>query len=121
MAGANANLPNGQEIVFLPMFNDVPWFNYTVTLSGGQYKLVWKYNSRMARWFLDLQLANNTVILSGLAWLIVRSLTGQFTGQTNVPVGTFFCTDDTNQQTQPTRYSFPLNHSALYLDPLAIT
>jgi hypothetical protein len=121
MAGAKANLPNGQEIAYLPMFNDVPAFNYTIALSGSQYKLSWKYNTRMDRWFLDIMLANDTVILSGLVWLIGRDLTGQFAGQTNVPVGTFFCVDDTNQGTQPTRYSFPLNHSALYLDPLAVT
>lgn len=121
MAGPNANLPDGTELVTIPVGNDVPWYFFKIGLSGVQYTLTFRYNTRMTRWVMDIADASNVPILSSMPLLLGQSLTGRFTGLPGVPVGTFFVLDDTGQGAQPTRYSFGTTHRLMYLDPLAIT
>lgn len=121
MAGPNANLDNGQEIVSLPLGTASAWYTFRVGLSGVQYTFTIRYNSRMARWILDLADAQETPIITGVPLLIGLNLLGRFAGQTGVPIGKFYITDDTFGSTQPTRNSFSVTHTLWYLDPLAIT
>jgi hypothetical protein len=121
MAGPNANLPDGQELVTLPFGNDVPWYFFTIGLSGSQYTLTMRYNTRMARWIMMIGDSMNNVYLGSVPMLIDRILTGQFHYLSGFPVGTFFTLDGTNTDTQPTRYSFGTDHLAYYLDPTGTT
>lgn len=121
MAGPNANLANGQELVALPLSTAFAWYTFRVGLSGVQYTFTVRYDSRMDRWILDLADAQGSPVIIGVPLLIGLNLLGRFTGQTNVPIGKFYATDNTSQSTQPTRYSFGITHTLWYLDPLAIT
>lgn len=121
MAGPNANLPDGQELVILPLANDLPWYFFTIGLSGVQYTLSFRYNTRMDRWIMNVADALQNPILSSITLLINRVLAGQFHYITSFPVGTFFVLDSTNTDTQPTRYSFGTGNVSYYLDPTGTT
>lgn len=122
MAGPNANLPSGQELVVLPFGNDVPWYTFQIALAGVQYTFTVRYSTRSARWSLDiLDASGMNLLVAGLPLLIGRDLTRQFRFNTTVPQGIFFCTDDTGSGTQPTRLSFGVDHTGWFLDPTATT
>lgn len=121
MAGPNANLDNGKEVVQLPLGNDVPWYFFTIGLSGVQYTLRFRYNTRMNRWIMDVADAMNNDVITSIPLLILRTLADQFHYLTTFPVGTVFVLDTTNKDTQATRYSFGTDHSAYYLDPTGTT
>lgn len=104
-------------VVQLPASNDVPSYKFRVALSGSLFTLRLRYNTRMARWILDVADSQNNDILVGVPLLINYNLTGRFVIP-GLPQGFVFCTDDTNQQTQPTRYAFGVDHSLFYLDPV---
>lgn len=101
----------------VPARNDLPWYNFKITLSGAVFFLRFRYNTRMARWILDVVDPSGNDVLVGIPLLINRSLYGQYTGINGLPVGQAFCTDDTNQDTQPTLLSFGTDHSLVYADP----
>lgn len=122
MAGPNANLTDGQELVTVPVGNDFPWYSFFISLSGNQYILRFRYNVRMQRWIMDVADSTDNDVLTSLPLLIARNPTARFSAlQPAVPVGTFYVTDDTNQGVEATRYSFGIDHTLYYLDPLAVT
>lgn len=121
MAGPNTNLSDGQELVSLPLGNDIPWYFFSIGLSGKQYTLRFRYNTRMSRWIMDVADSLNNTMLSSIPLLINRILAGQFHYITGFPVGTFFTLDSTNLGTQPTRFSYGVDHVGYYLDPTGTT
>lgn len=74
-----------------------------------------RYNGRMQRWIMDLNDAADEPILSGVPVIILRDLTGQYT-TLQLPDGTFFATDDTNQDVQATLLSFGTDHTLYFVD-----
>lgn len=104
------------SIFTIPARNDIPSYKFRVTLSGVNYTLSFRYNGRMNRYILDINDASNNQILSGIPLLTQRSLIGQYRTLA-VPVGVPFITDDTGKQTQPTQYSFGVDHTFWYVDP----
>ncbi len=102
----------------IPINTSYPWQTTRVSLSTITYTLNFRYNSRASRWEMDILDASNNQILSGIILLINQDLTYQYkTALSNLPVGTFFVLDNTNQDTQPTQYSFGTTHSLIYADP----
>lgn len=102
--------------LLIPARNDIPWYKFKITLSGTIYTLRFRYNVRMQRWIMDISDASDQDIVNGLPLILLRNLNGRFALAT-LPPGTFFITDDTNQGTQPTRYSFGTTHTLFYADP----
>lgn len=100
----------------IPARNDLPWYTFKITLSGTIFTLRFRFNTRSQRWILDVADSSNNDILDGIPLLIGRNLTGQFVIP-GLPVGFMFVTDDTNEDTQPTRFSFGQDHSIGYGDP----
>src|SRR4249920_2633608 len=98
------------NFLILPARNDLPWYNIKDTLSGVLYTLRFRYNTRMQRWIMDIADPSNNNILNGIPLLILRDAVGQYV-IVGLPVGTIFSTDDTNQNTQPTRYSYGTDHT----------
>lgn len=66
---------------------------------------------------MDVADPSNNDILNGIPLLIGRDLIGQYVIE-GLPFGIMFCTDDTNQDSQPIRFSFGIDHSLGYGDPL---
>jgi hypothetical protein len=104
------------QFLVLPMRNDLPFYQYKIALSATQFTLVMRFNGRMNRWILDVNDQSGNPILSGIPVLIRRNLTGQY-AYLAVPQGTLFALDDTGQDTQPTQFSFGLDHTVWYADP----
>lgn len=99
----------------IPARNDLPWYTFQITLDNVIYTLVFRYNTRSSRWLLDINDASNNPILIGIPLLINRNLTAQF-NTLAIPAGTMFCTDDTNQDMQPTQYTFGITNTLWYED-----
>lgn len=103
-------------VVFeIPTSASQTWYTQTLALSGVTYILEFRYNTRMARWILNIRDAGETPILMGIPLLIDRNLTGQYT-QLSLPPGTMLCVDDSGNNLQPTLSSFLTDHAVLYLD-----
>lgn len=100
----------------VPARNDLPWYTFKITLSSVLYTLTFRYNTRMTRWIIDLSDATGNLIVAGIPLLILRDLLAQYS-TLPLPPGSLFCIDDTNQETQPTRYSFGVDHTLIYGDP----
>lgn len=99
----------------IPARNDLPWYKFQISLSGVLYTLIFRFNSRMNVWSLDIADPSENVIVGGIPVLIGIDLFGQYV--TGVPPGVVFANDDTNQGTQPSQFSFGFDHSLFYLDP----
>lgn len=108
------------QIAVIPVDTDIPWYFYRISISSTVYTLRLRFNSRMKRWILDIADAQNGSLITSLPLLVARNLNSRFV-ETNLPVGIFFCVDNTGQDNQPTRFSFGLTHSLLYLDPTSTT
>lgn len=104
------------NFLLMPVGNDFPWYRFRTTISNVVYTIVMRYNSRMARWIMDINDASNNPIQVGIPILILRNLVGQYV-TIGLPPGTFFCTDDTNTDEQATRNSFGTTHTLFYQDP----
>lgn len=100
----------------VPLRNDLPFYKFKINLSGSFYTLQIRYNGRMQRYIMDLNDASGNQIMSGIPILIERNLFGQY-AELSLPAGIFFATDDTGQDTQPTQYSFGIDHTLYYEDP----
>jgi len=100
----------------IPARNDLPWYRFKITLSNVIYTLRFRFNTRSSRWILDIADASNNDILNGVPILIERDMAGQYVIP-GLPVGLIFATDDTNQGTEPTRFSFGQDHTLWYGDP----
>lgn len=95
---------------------NLPWYSFTSPLSGVQYTLRLRFNSRSNRWILDIADAADNNIIVGLPILVLRDVNGQYVNP-GVPPGTFFCINNVGDGSQPTLNSFGLTHSLLYQDP----
>ena len=106
--------------VKLPLRNDLPWYAFTLVLSGVTYTFTFRYNLRMARWLMALGDAVDAPLVMSIPLLIGRNLLGRFNADDLLP-GFFFVTDDTGAESQPTRNSFGTTHSLWYEDPTGAT
>lgn len=100
----------------IPARNDLPNYQFRITLSSQIFTLYFHYNVRMERWILDLEDSSGNIILAGVALLILRDLVGQYVTLA-LPQGLMFATDDTQKGTQPTLLSFGTDHTFWYGDP----
>ncbi len=100
----------------IPTQPNYPWYTFKVPLSGTLFTLIFRYNSRMSRWMLDIADSIGNPIVVGLPILINRNIAGQYSTLAGVPVGVFFATDDTQTESQPTMNSFQVDHTLFYGD-----
>lgn len=99
----------------VPLVNTLPWYQLTITLDGVVYTLSLRYNVRSDNWFMDIQDSAANPIVSGLPILIQRSVSGQY-AYLAIPPGIFVATDNSGQGTQPTQFSFGIDHTFYYGD-----
>lgn len=99
----------------LPARNDLPWYRFKITLGTVIYTLRFRYNTRNQRWILDVMDASGNDIVIGLPVIIGRDLAGQYV-MSGIPVGAFFSTDDSKNNSQPTRFSFGTDHTLWFID-----
>lgn len=93
-------------------------YTQTVQLSGVNYLLEIRYNTRMGRWILSLLDTVGQPIVQGIPMLALRNLVGQYT-TLSVPPGTLFCYNEAAPLVEPTLTSFLTDTSFLYAEPSA--
>lgn len=104
-------------LLTVPMQNGgLPSYKFRDNFSGQIFTMHFSFNVRMQRYIMQINDASDNVILAGVPILIERDLTGQY-ATLAIPEGTFFSTDDTGQDTQPTQFSFGVDHTLWYVDP----
>lgn len=104
------------SVFTVPARNDLPYYKFKIPLSGTIFTLAFRYNGRMQRWILDINDPSGNQIMSGIPIVISRDLFGQYV-TLPLPLGPLFASDDTGQDTQPTQFSFGLDHTFWYEDP----
>lgn len=100
----------------IPARNDLPFYTFSIVLSGVVFILTFRYNGRMQRWMMDIADSSGNPLLNGLPCLDEQPMTARFVSLA-LPAGDFACFDDSGTGAQPTRYSFGIDHSMIYLDP----
>ena len=101
----------------LPLSSEYPFFKFTIPLSGVDFTLHFRYNSRMDRWMMDIADQADNMLLAAIPLLVSRNLLERFDNSA-FPAGVFFVTDDTGNESDPTRYSWGQTHSLYYADPV---
>lgn len=100
----------------LPCANSLPWYNFTLSLSGARYIFEMQFNTRSDRYYLSLYDAGGQVIVLGVPLLTGRALLDQYRTRP-VPPGSLFVVDTTGQEQPPTLGSFATTHALLYVEP----
>lgn len=108
-------MANNYTYVQIPAQN-LPDYDFNVTLTGVRYNLHVRYNLRMDRWLLDIADAAGNLVVAGIVLLIQRSLTGQYTTLA-LPPGPLLAADLSGQNLQPTEASFLTDHALIYGEP----
>ncbi|RZL29678.1 MAG: hypothetical protein EOP64_00300 [Sphingomonas sp.] len=103
-------------VIKLPLDQALPWYNFSIVLSGTRYGIEVRYNTRDARWRLSLYDAGGAAILLGLPMLTGRSITDQYRTYP-VPPGVLAVIDTTGNDTPATLGSFLTTHALVYAEP----
>lgn len=100
----------------IPVQTNLPWYKFKISLSSIVYTLRLRYNTRTTLWMLDIADASDSTLVSAMPVLVARNMNGQYV-VAGLPVGTFFCTDDTGDGSEPTQFTLGLDHTLFYADP----
>jgi len=92
-------------LVVLPIRNDLPAYKFKLDLDSKTYVLSFRYNGRMARWFMDLLDESDNQIRMGIKILTNVNL---FTilKKTNMPQGDFLAFHETGLELNAERLEF---------------
>lgn len=100
----------------IPTDNTLPWYTFRIVLSNITYTLQLRYNTRMDRWFMQIQDAVGNPIVSGLPLLQRYSPLLQYRTLA-VPAGDILIYNNTGTLNPPGLASFLSDYSIIYVDP----
>jgi len=86
----------------LPTRNDLPAFNYLITLEGQQYQLDFTYNDRMGKWMISISDTSGNVLVGEVPAVLNINLFGRY-GVVGLPPGKMYFYDTSTQNTDPAR------------------
>ncbi len=81
-------------ILEIPVRSSPDAYSFTIELDGQNYLLRFRYNSRMARWAMDIAKTDGTDIVAGIPLLTNTDLIGRY-ALTDLPPGRFLAYDET--------------------------
>lgn len=88
----------------IPVDSVDPSYDFQIDLEGVTYTLDFDYNERAQQWQMSiLNSTGDALILGSLPLLTDTSLLYQYVGIVELPPGSFFLFDDTNQNRNPNR------------------
>lgn len=100
-------------LLVMPVRSDLPAYSFTMELEQANYRFKFRFNSRMSRWFMDIQDTDETDIITGIPMLTGTDLLSRFVDD-NLPPGQFICLDETGAGKNATRYDFGEDVKLLY-------
>jgi hypothetical protein len=100
--------------VLAPLRTTRPAFRWRSRLDGTVYGFRLAYNTRNDRWYLDVQTADGTAVVSGLRVSTGVSLLAPFGENPNLPPGQLFVRDDSGADREPGLAAFRSDHRLIY-------
>jgi hypothetical protein len=92
-------------IVEIPTRSDLDRYSLTVDLEGTEYRLLFAYNSRDGHWYLSVELADGTRLVSGTAIVADAPILPRWTWNASLPAdGYLMAVDATGEGEEPTKY-----------------
>lgn len=101
----------------IPLVQTLPWYAFSIALSGAQYTLEPRFNSRRDRWMLTILDAADQVLVAGIPLALGRDLLAPFRSLA-VPPGILFVDDDTGRDLPATAASFLTDHTLYYVEDI---
>ena len=86
-------------MIEIPLFSD-PFFTEEVLLENTVYKLRFRYNSSMDRWYMHISDVNDVPILDGVK-LVCNKILNRFSADPRNPPGVLVCQSQTSDQSPP--------------------
>jgi hypothetical protein len=102
-------------IIECPTKNDLPAYQYVISLDGTNYTLTFTFNDRMGKWFLNLGDATNNPIINQVPIIASMPLFNRFVGAA-IPPGTLFAFDTSGQDMDPGRFDLGDRVRLLYAE-----
>lgn len=88
-------------MIEIPLFSD-PFFTEEVLLENVVYKLRFRYNSSMDRWYMHITDVTDVPILDGVK-LVCNKILNRFSADPRNPTGVLVCQSQTSDQSPPGR------------------
>lgn len=82
---------------------DLPAYFYVVTLEGAQYRLDFRYNERMGKWFLKISDPTGVELMGAVPITASCPLFNRFR-RANLPPGTLVAFDSSGKNQDPGRF-----------------
>ena len=101
-------------LVQLPVSSDRANYEFKTTLDGEKYTLSFRFNNRAGRWIMDIKTATGTVIVAGIPLLAGVDFLAQFQTKTDLPQGSLFLVNLTDENTSPGRDDLGVNTLLMY-------
>lgn len=106
-----------------PTRNDLPAYNYIITLEGTPYRLDFTWNARMnngvGKWMLQISDAQSNVIIGNVPVVATWPLFDRFKTKT-LPPGTLFAFDSSGQNLDPGRFELGDRVRLFYLESTSL-
>jgi hypothetical protein len=109
----------GDEVQQGPPRATRPEFSFRTRLEAELYQLRFAYNSRMQRWFMDVQAPDGTDIVRGIRVATGHNLIRPFQADPRLPRGQLFVVDDSGADRDPDRFGWRGDFRLVYR-PIAI-
>jgi hypothetical protein len=81
------------DILTIPVARAAPNQSQITTLDGRAFRLTFKWNARIGRWFLDMETSGGTSILAGKAVVLGADLLRQVRWNPEAPPGALIAVD----------------------------
>lgn len=99
----------------IPLDNQVPWYQFPVSLEGVSYTFEAYYNTRADAWRLNIRDALGSPLLTSIPLTIDRDLLGPY-HYLAIPPGLLLVVDDSGNDLEAGLASFVTDHSLYYLE-----
>lgn len=100
-------------ILQIPVRNDLPAYEFRISLDGSVYIMSFRYNNRMDRWIMDLMTGEGEPIMMGIVILVNTSLLGKSRAE-GLPPSLLFAINLVNENENPSRKDLGENVLLLY-------
>ncbi len=97
----------------IPVRSDIPAYTFSIELEGVVYVMIFTFNARYDRWFMDIKTNEEVDLLLGVPLIASIPLTDRFKDD-RLPPGTFVVVDLTGENRDPTRFELGEDMKLVY-------
>jgi hypothetical protein len=104
-----------ESIYTIPLSQSQSWYEQSVVLDGVEYRLRLMWSERERRWYLDVMLADGTLLAAGRKIVADQDVLGWMSSDDRLP-GMLLAVDMTGAQTDPDLRDLGTRVLLYYLD-----